>query len=73
MIIKFVVHGIQSGTDSVDVNVNGQTLNAAVEAMIVELTSDHYGSLVLKLIGNDLAEAKAKNTFVIGETVTWTL
>jgi len=71
MEIKFTVHSVEPSSDIVEAEVNGQTLRATIDALEVEMTSDHYGSLKLRFIGAEIQEAKA--LFEVDSTYVWTL
>ncbi len=71
MKIYFTTHGVTESTENVTANVNGELVPATIAAVEVELVSDHYGSLKLKFVGSESAEAK--KVFTPGSVHEWTL
>jgi hypothetical protein len=73
MDVKFVVHGVTPMQISAVTQLDGEDVRSSVSGLEVELTSENprHGSLVLRFVGKEAAEAAEK--FKDGETVTWTL
>lgn len=69
--IVFTVASTNPVVQNISVDVGGQQLPATIEALEVELVSDHYGSLHLQFVGAEKEDAKA--LFVVDSTHTWTV
>lgn len=69
--VVFTVQSSVTASETISTEFNGQPITASIEALEVEFTSDHYGSLRLRFVG---AEKDAvKDLFVEGSSHTWAI
>lgn len=69
--IKFTVASVVKVPQNINVDVGGSSVPAIIEALEVELVSDHYGVLRLRFVGGEVAEAQ--ETFAVDAKLTWTV
>jgi len=67
--IVFTVSSVGPVSHNTTAVVGGQQVPATVQALQVEFTSDHFGSLTLQFIG--LEATAAKEIFTIDSKHTW--
>jgi len=71
MDIVFTVHTVQVVGQNIVADVGGEKISAVINALEVELISDHHGTLTLRFVGSEKDDAEQK--FVVDSKHTWTV